>query len=94
MKTKKISTRKEVVLENIKKLLSDRIVKDYGSVNKFSLHEDAAELGVHKSVKTILSRGGKNSLVVMNKLLAHYKMPLLVKKEEITKVIRYYKETV
>jgi hypothetical protein len=89
-KTRK--TKFHVSLAEIKQTLINKIVEQYGSINKFSLHEDAKSLGVEKSVKTILSKGGRNSLIVINKLQVYYGLPAIYKEEEIIRNITYFRE--
>lgn len=79
-----------VDLSEIKKQITLLVQEQYGSVNKFSKSEEAKKLGIEKSVTTILSRGGRNSLPVINKLCKKYSLPAITLKTKITVENTYF----
>lgn len=96
MKKKIKKPKKKIIVDLalIKTELSNKVSAKYGSVYAFSKHQDSKDLGIEKSVRTILQANGGNSVPVLNKLLEFFLMPTITMEQEIVKTIVYYQEAV
>ncbi len=79
-----------VNMDKLKEQLATLVQEKYGSINKFSKSEDAKKIGVEKSVRSIIAKGGKNSLVVINKLCKHFELPEVTSETQITRETNYF----
>ena len=88
IKRRKKSTPVDMI--KLKEQLALLIQEKYGSIHKFSKSEAALKLGVEKSVRTIVAKGGKNSLVVINKLCRYFELPEVTSETQITRETNYF----
>jgi len=87
----RITPKEEISLLDIKKMLREEIKNKYGmNVREFTNSEEAAKLGIGKSLSCYLSPTGSSSFTVFQTLAKALGLGNLEKEIKVTKIVKYY----